>query len=109
MDAVGAAVGNGQVAPAFEYDFQNAQIVTFGASAVSSTAFAQGYTVVTLTATANCWYRVNATAAVHIAGSDYLAAGIKFSLKMPVGATISVIQDSSAGFLAVLPCLQFPA
>lgn len=109
MDAVGAAVGNGQVAPAFEYDFTSAQVLGFGASAVASTAFAQGYTVVTLTATQNCWYRVNATASAHIAGSDYLAAGVKFSLKMPVGATVSVVQDSASGYLAVLPCLQFPA
>jgi|SRR5215469_8384951 len=109
VDAVGASLGNGQVAPAFEYDFANSQVVAVSGSAAASTPFAQGYCVVTLTATTNCWYRVNGTAAAHTAGSDYLAAGIKFTVKMPINGTISVVQDSAAGFLVVLPALQFPS
>lgn len=107
-DAIAASVGSGQYVNALLYDFSIAQIVAIGTGALASTAFAQGNNVVCLTATSNCWYRVNGTAAAHTAGSDYLAAGQKFVLKIPVNGTISVIQDSAAGFLSVLPARQIP-
>lgn len=108
VDAVAATVGNAQTINALLYDFSAGQIVAIGAGALSSTAFSQGYTVACITATSNCWYRVGGTAAAHTAGSDYLPAGIKWQVKMPANATISVIQDAAAGYLAVMPARQTP-
>lgn len=107
-DAVAASAGQGQYIDALQYDFSAGQVVAIGAGALSSTAFAQGYNVVCITATSNAWYSIGGTAAAHTAGSDYLPLGVKWKVKMPQGATISVIQDSAAGFLAVLPARQVP-
>lgn len=108
VDVVAAGAGGGQYVAAIQWDYPNGQIVAIGAGALASTAFAAGNTVVMITASSNCWYRVNGTAAAHTAGSDYLAAGQKFMLKIPPAATISVIQDSAAGFLAVMPARLTP-
>jgi hypothetical protein len=108
VDAVAATVGNGQVIDCLEYDFSAGQVVTVSGSAASSSAFTQGYVVAVITSTTNCWYAIGAAAAAHTAGSDYLPAGVKWKVKFPQGAVISVIQDSAGGFLSVMPARTFP-
>jgi len=108
VDAVAATVGNGQVVDALEYDFGAGQMVTVGAAANASAAFANPYSVAVITANTNCWYSLAGAAVAHASGSDYLAAGTKWKVKFPVGQTISVIQDSAGGFLSIIPARQFP-
>lgn len=102
-DAIAASVGNGQVIEALQYDFGSGQVVAIGATAASSTAFVVPYTAATITSTTNCWYSIGATAVAHGAASEYLPAGLKIKVKFAPGQTISVIQDTAAGFLSITP------
>jgi hypothetical protein len=106
MDVVATSVGSGQSIAVLQYDFTAHQIVAIGSGALASAAV--NSSVVCLTATSNCWYRLGAAAAAHVAGSDYLPANTIWLIKIPQGTTISVIQDSAAGFLSILPARQTP-
>lgn len=94
-------------------DWANAQVITVGASATASVAYAgsaQGGatdTIWEVSSTTNCWYSVgkNNTAATHTAGSQYLAAGATRYIYIPGGSTLSVIEDSAGGYLSMVPAL----
>lgn len=103
MDAIGLNVGGGYLQSTGQIDQANAQIVAVGAGATSTTAFTTGATVVMLRANVGCWYRVAGTAAANTAGSDYLPANLAWTLKIPSGATISFIQATVGGYVAVTP------
>lgn len=102
-DAIAASVGSGQVIDALQYDFSQGQVVAVGAAAASSSAFLYAYTAATITSTTNCWYSIGATAVAHGAASEYLPAGLKLKVKFAAGQTISVIQDTAAGYLSIAP------
>ena len=92
-------------------DWANGQVLSIGASAVSSVAYAgpaqggQTDTVYEVTATVNAWYSVGNTATKDTAGSQYLVAGATRYVYVPGGATLSAIADSSTGYLSMVPAL----
>src|SRR5262252_6521877 len=99
-DAIAASVG-GAVINALVYDLP--QVIAISLAPVSPVAFPNANTVVVLTATTNCWFTVGGTAAKATAGSDYLAAGTKWMLKIPAGQGLSFIADSAAGYVSITP------
>src|SRR5215469_2945853 len=103
-DTLAAVVGNGQIADALPYD--PPQVFAIGLAPVASAPFPNGNTLIVITATVACWFTVGGTAAKATAGSDYLAAGVKWKLKIPAGATLSIVADSTIGYVAIAPAVN---
>jgi hypothetical protein len=101
---------SGQSLQALLYDDVNARSLALGAASIQDTLPAT-CTVVTVTASGNCWVKVGTvasppTAVAGAAGCDYMPAGIKWTRQVAPPAVIAVIQDGAAtGYLAVMPAL----
>lgn len=96
-------------------DWANGQVVSFSDTAAASSAYAgagQGLntptdTIYLISATENCWISVGNTAAKDTAGSFYLPTGVVITLYVPGGSTVSVVEDSTGGYLSLIPALLF--
>lgn len=106
MDAIGVSAGGRFLPATAQADYASAQIVAVGSGVTQTTAFAALNTVVILRSNVACWYSVGATAAAHVAGSDYLPANTAWMVKIAQGATLAFIQDTVGGWVAVTPMLQ---
>ena len=97
MSATSARNQDGQALPALHYS--SVASVVVGATAASATITSA---VVTLTPTVNTWFSVGGTAAAGAAGSDYLAAGTKWTEHVGPATAISFVSaDGTAGYVAV--------
>jgi hypothetical protein len=111
MSLIAPRTSGGGIIPALLYDDANAKIAALGAASVQITPPAT-CTVVTFTASGNCWIKVGTvasppTAAAGVAGNDYLSAGTKWTRMVNAPCIIAVIQDgASTGSLAVLPAVD---
>jgi hypothetical protein len=96
---------SGQSVPALYPDYANGQLVAYTGTAAQSTAIAAG--MVILVSSSKCWFKVGenptATAA---AGSQPLPADTILPIGIRSGDKISVIQDTAAGSLSIMPALS---
>lgn len=101
---ISAFSGNQHVpVPAPQWDYGNAQKLSFSGTAASSQAIDSP--LVRLIATEDCYYRIGAEAA-NAAGSVFLAGGINWAETITPGSTISAISDGTDGSLFILPAQQ---
>lgn len=102
---VSAFSGNQHVpVPAPQWDYGNAQKLSFSGTAASSQAIDSP--LVRLIATEDCYYRVGEGDAANAAGSVFLAGGINWAETITPGAVISAISDGTDGSLFILPAQQ---
>lgn len=98
--------GAGGVAPtAIAPNWAAGQVVAVSGTSAQSAAIAAA--AVTLTSTTDCWITAgsNPTATAG-AGSDFLPAGVKWTIPWLSGQKLAVIENASSGNLAIMPALS---